>query len=150
MLEADAKKPKRKKKDKVMSTEFRGVVVGSEDEIQAYFFKWVTALENRFPVLKRFHAIPNGGGRTKFMRYLLSITGLRSGVPDTFLPVPAPGYSGLYIEFKRPGEYPSKEQREWIDFLTSCGFKVVVCRSWIEAANVVIDYLKLPIIPFKL
>lgn len=149
MMAQDAAKPKRKLRDKIKSTLFPQLVAGSEDEIQATFFDWVFKLEGRYPILKRMHSIPNGGKRSGLIGYILKITGMRPGVLDTFLPFADSGHIGLWIEFKTPTGSVSKEQKEWIDYLRQAGYQVEVCRSWIQAANVVIDYLQLPLVKFK-
>jgi hypothetical protein len=54
-------------------------------------------------------------------------------------------YSGLWIEFKSKHGQLSDNQKWWIDQLRSESHRVEVCRSWIEAANITIEYLNLPI-----
>lgn len=88
--------------------------------------------------------------------------GLRTGVPDVFLPVPAPvwgfapnEYHGLYIEMKRPDARHKRkkpahkwdtggvdpDQVEWLNALEAQGYKCVVCYSWDEAAKEIYYYL---------
>ncbi len=134
-------------------SEFGAIIpAGSEDEIQALFFKWVDLHISRFPELELWYAIPNAGFASKKQGALRKLTGRRSGVPDTHLPMPAPsnvtpsGYwRGLWIEFKRPGEKPTDEQWKWIIRLRRAGHRVEVCESWVAGANITIDYLRLPI-----
>jgi hypothetical protein len=107
------------------------------------------------PALKWFHAIPNGGargdGRSGAIRGgHLKAEGVRSGVADTFLPLPRGGYAGLYIELKKPTEKPkvkgkgglSDEQLEFRDYVQSAGYGWVVCYSWREAADVLRMYME--------
>lgn len=149
-MEAEMRANPRRKSNKVAG-EFRNIPAGCEDEIQAQFFKWIDSQKHKYPVLEQFYAIPNGTYLTKFGQYVMKITGRRSGVPDTHLPVPAfrngqvIGTHGLWIEFKTPGKYPSPEQKIWIEKLRTFGHRVEVCRSWIDAANVTIEYLNLPL-----
>lgn len=108
------------------------------------------------PELKWFHAIPNGanyGDDAKGARITggrMKAEGLRKGVSDTFLPVRRGAYSGLYIEMKRPSERPksdkskggvSDEQREFGNFVLTQGFGFVVCYTWVEAVEVLKQYL---------
>lgn len=149
-LEAAQKASPRRRRNKP-SGEFRDIPAGSEDEIQAQFFKWVDAVENQFPEVGLFHAIPNGNNLTKFGRYVGSITGRKSGVPDTHLPLPGMYdkekrmVHSLWIEFKTPSGTVSKEQWDWITKLRLSGNRVEICRSWFEAANIVIEHLRLPL-----
>jgi hypothetical protein len=52
-------------------------------------------------------------------------------------------YPGLYIEMKSPGEKPTPEQHEFIDYVRAQGYQVHVCYSWIEAAKIIISYMNL-------
>jgi hypothetical protein len=141
-----------KRKARVPSAQFgRLIASGSEDEIQATFFSWIDLHEERFPELKAFYAIPNAGKRSKLVGWLMKVTGMHAGVPDTHLPITGRFGSsvydgsarGLWIEFKAPGKYPTPLQREWIERLRAAGHRVEVCRSWHEAVNLVIEYLGL-------
>lgn len=128
---------------------------GSEDEIQATFIDWVDKLKGQHPVLENIFAIPNAGFASKKQGALRKLTGRRSGVPDINLPVK--GWAkerhatmvnlslcvGLWIEFKRPGEKPTKEQLAWHERLRAEGHRVEICYSWTEGANTVIEYLGL-------
>lgn len=75
-------------------------------------------------------AIPNGGKRGKAEALRLQAEGVTSGVPDLCIPA-----WHLYIEMKRTkGGTVSKEQREILDYLNSCGYTAVVCKGF-EAAR---------------
>lgn len=158
-LEAEtAAKKTRRRPNRVPSKWGIAIPLGSEDEIQASFFEWVDENKERYPVLDLFYAIPNGSNKSKVLRWVMKLTGLRSGVPDVHLPYPRAYvgvtgtifYAGLWIEFKRPGERPSSNQKVWILKLKNAKHRVEVCTSWHDAANVVIDYLGLKLEPFKL
>ena len=63
-------------------------------------------------------------------------------MPDLFLPVARGPYHGLYIEMKRQrGGGLSEDQKAWRDKLTAQGYSVRMCRGWLEASQVLIDYL---------
>lgn len=117
----------------------------SETEIQAAFFVWLRLHENHFPELKFCFAIPNGGFRFKATAKAMKLTGTKAGVPDVFLPVPNETHCGLWIEFKTDKGKPSDAQTAFIEFLESQNYKVLICRSWAQGANAVIDYLSLPV-----
>jgi hypothetical protein len=108
-----------------------------EHDIQSVFFSWLDAYGvmrwPRFVVGGKFQAfaIPNEG------------QGLRSGVPDVFIPIPSINYHGLFIEFKRDEKSRvTITQKEWIRQLQDCCYCVRVCRSVDDAANVVIAYME--------
>ena len=108
------------------------------------------------PELKWIHHIPNGGSRGNDVRSQqirgarLKAEGVRSGVSDICLPVKRGNCSGLYIEMKKPSLKPkrptskggcSDEQIEFGAFVQSQGFGFVVCYTWLEARDVIIDYM---------
>jgi len=105
------------------------------------------------PVLTRLHAIPNGGQRDKVTAGQLRAEGVKTGVPDVFLPRrgwKASGhiaYCGLYLEFKkemyrtRKNGGRSDEQVDWADYLTNAGYSVKLVYNWIEAADAVTSYV---------
>ena len=116
-----------------------------ETKIQAAFFAWIKLYENRFPELKFCFHIPNGGYRFKATAAAMKRAGTRAGVPDVFLPVARRGFHGLWIEFKSAAGELSEAQEKFIEFLRRQNYCVLVCRSWNEAANAIIDYLGLSI-----
>lgn len=106
---------------------------------QAALFEWAAYI----PDLKYMHAIPNGGSRNKLEAINLKRQGVKAGVPDICLPLPKGEYHGLYIEMKYGKNKPSKKQSEYIEYLTSKGYKAAVCYGFNEAKNVIVDYLNL-------
>lgn len=129
---------------------YRNGVGPSENEIQAAFFDWLAVHEKKYPDLSLMFAIPNGSHKSPAARGLFKRTGLKPGVPDCCLPIALvgsllkPGYVSLWIEFKSKRGVISDVQQAWIAALRANAHRVEICRSWIEAANVVIDYLDLP------
>ncbi len=111
---------------------------------QKTLIRWADLNAGRYPVLARLYAIPNGGHRVKAVAARMKAEGVRRGVPDLCLPYPSHGYSGLYIEMKTRKGRVSREQGEYLEFLRSAGYQAVVCRGWVEAAGVIVDYLGLP------
>ncbi len=94
------------------------------------------------PVLKWLHAIPNGGKRDAVTAARMKAEGSRAGVADVFLPVPAKGRHGLYIELKKiKGGRASDEQTEFGAFVTAQGYHWQVCAGWREAATLIEQYL---------
>lgn len=77
--------------------------------------------------------------------------GMRPGVADIFLPVKRGQYSGLYIEMKKPSIKPKREgskgglsddQIKFRNFVLSQGFGHFVAYSWIEATEIIVQYLQ--------
>lgn len=96
-------------------------------------------------------AIPNAGKRTIWEGAKMKRSGLKSGVPDAFIPVPSPPcmanhnkpYHGLFLELKRKhGGVLSENQKDWLDKLNANGYLAVCVRGFEEAKSVVLDYFK--------
>lgn len=115
----------------------------SEHDIQSAFFKWVKLAEKTNPVLRLMFAVPNAGKRGYKTAAMMIAEGLRSGVPDMLLPVARGGFTGLAIEFKKPGGKLSENQKEFIDLLVKEGWLVVVMTDTEAAIRTVKDYLNI-------
>lgn len=114
----------------------------SEHQIQSGFFQWVRLAEKTDWRLKLLFAVPNGGLRSAKTAGMLWAEGVRAGVPDTMLPVPAGPFCGLAIEFKKPGKTTSDKQDDYIDLLIDAGWMVVICTDAEAAIRTVQDYLR--------
>ena len=108
-----------------------------EHQQQVNFFLRLAALainEPRFAqAVRRTHAIPNGGGRSKAEGGRLKAEGVRKGVPDIFCAMPQGPFHGLYIEMKSRDGRVSDEQDAWLDESRALGYAGAVCRSADEA-----------------
>jgi hypothetical protein len=98
--------------------------------------------EKRYPVLRKAYAIPNGGHRHKAVAAKLKAEGVKAGVPDICLPVARGEYHALYIELKAGKNKPTPSQKGWIKALKEEGNLAICCHGWIEAKNVIVNYLK--------
>lgn len=67
--------------------------------------------------------------------------GLTNGISDLFLPYPNKGFHGLYIEMKVGANKPTEEQKKFIEYANSVGYKAVLCYSGVEAINELEEYL---------
>lgn len=103
--------------------------------------------------VKYIHAIPNGGLRDKITAGKLKAEGVKSGVPDVFVPRPVylrsiTAAHGLYIEFKRPKTaekgkgHVAEKQTDWHTYLLASGYAVAVCYSAYAAIDELKSYLK--------
>lgn len=128
---------------------YRNGVGPSEAEIQTDFFNWLDVMSPYHPELALCFSVPNGSYKSPAARGLFRRTGLRPGVPDTCLPcrgvIDGKAYIGLFIEFKSKKGVLSGQQAVWCNALRNAGHFVRVCREWTEAANIVIEYLELPL-----
>ena len=115
-----------------------------EAEHQAALFQWAKLMEGVHPELSRMFHVPNGGKRDRVTAAKLKAEGVKAGVPDIVLPVPRGSYHGLWIELKVDNGKPSKEQREWLDYLNASGYCALLCYGWQTAREEIELYLNLP------
>ncbi|GLP95314.1 VRR-NUC domain-containing protein [Paraferrimonas sedimenticola] len=90
-------------------------------------------------------AVPNGGFRNKREAARMKAEGVKAGVSDLFLSLPAHGLHGLYIEMKAPkphGKAPTKLQRDWLTRMSTVNYATAVCYGWDEAKTVILAYLQ--------
>lgn len=88
-------------------------------------------------------AIPNGGARNAITGAMLKAEGVRPGVPDLFLAIPAFGFHGLFIEMKKKKTgVLSDAQKHVISRFNDEGYCVVVCHGFDAAKCEIEDYLE--------
>lgn len=112
-----------------------------EEVEQRLLITWCRFHEERHTELKLIFHVPNGGLRSKSEAKRFKACGVKSGVPDLFLPVARNGSNGLFIELKTEKGKVSKEQKFWIDELNKQGYTAVVCYGWTDAVGVLCAYL---------
>lgn len=93
---------------------------------------------NKVPIF----AIPNGGKRNAKEAYFMKKSGVKSGVPDLFVPVPTGDYAGLFIELKVGKNKPTENQKHWIDLLLAQGYSVCVCYGAQQAIELIRGYIE--------
>ena len=125
--------------------------VPTEDAEQAALFRMAALHEKTYPALALMFSIPNGSYKSPAAQRVFKATGLKSGVPDVFLPAPRvlmigglPFHSaGLFLELKRTtGGVVSSAQAEWIAALTRAGYQAGVFKGWEAAWVAIVDYLE--------
>ncbi len=128
----------------------------SESSQQKALFAWAALSVGTYPQLAFMFAVPNGFFATIAQKGKMKAEGLRSGVPDVFLPYPVKrsnfdiqtAYHGLFIEMKiekyrnRKNGGCSEEQIEFINYAINAGYCCRVCYNWEEARDVIIKYLE--------
>jgi hypothetical protein len=125
-----------------------------EHEEQVKLFRWIDSFRNLYLIdplkyysLKHFDfffAVPNGGKRNIKTAVKLKAEGVRAGVLDFIClwPINYKGesYVGLAIEMKHGKNKQTLKQKEWFEKFVTCGWKCVVCYSWVEAKEEIIKY----------
>jgi hypothetical protein len=116
----------------------------TEHESQAAFFEWWALFSqvNRLPEQLCF-AVPNGGARHVVVAQKLKAEGVKSGVCDVFLLIPAGGFHALLLEFKRRPKKvePGGRQEAFISETRLRNYNVLVVWSTDEAINAAKAYL---------
>lgn len=118
----------------------------SEHGEQCAVMDWANVHQKIFPMLEWLHAIPNGGDRHPAVAAKLKAEGVKKGVPDLCLPYPTldmcdGGYCGLYLEMKVKGGTVRPDQKRWIEYLSTAGYRVAVAWSADEAIEILRKYV---------
>lgn len=125
----------------------------SEHDEQSLLIQWARLHARNIPALDFLHAIPNGAKlpwrkNARGQRYSpeaakLKAEGLTPGIPDLFLPYPAHGYHGFYIELKAPGKLSQvrEGQAQFMEYAESVGYLCQVHDSFESAKDALIWYL---------
>jgi hypothetical protein len=109
---------------------------------QAALFCWAAQNYDKHLELAFMFAIPNGGQRHAAVASKLKAEGVKSGVPDIFLPIPRKHWHGLFIELKIGKNEPSEAQHKWLAALDRKGYRAVWCIGWEQARDIILEYLK--------
>ena len=118
------------------------IPVPTEEQEQIILFNWARLNQKKYPELKLMHHIPNGGARSKSEAARFKAAGVKSGVPDIFLPAAREPYHGLFIELKRTkGGRVSGNQKTVIEDLRLAGYAAEVACGWKAAAEIIESYL---------
>ena len=115
----------------------------SEAQEQKLLIEWCELQKCKYPELRLIFHIPNEGKRSFKTGIELKRQGLKSGVPDLFLPVARNGFHGLWIEMKFGKNRLSKTQKDWYWALLEEGYEVTVCYSADEGIEVIKKYLSI-------
>lgn len=112
----------------------------TEAQHQAEVVKWFW---NEYKQLRGllYHNFNNP--KNKIQGAQLIALGLIKGNPDLTLAVPVGGFGACYIEMKKPGEKPRKEQIEQMERLRKAGNFVTWADSAEQAKEIIENYLGL-------
>lgn len=108
---------------------------------QVALMQWAEIEAKARPELALLHAVPNGGWRHPAVAAGLRREGVKPGVPDLDLPVARGAWHGLRIELKAADGVVSEVQRWWIGRLREQGYRAEVCRGWLAARDLILEYL---------
>ena len=105
--------------------------IPTEHEEQREFVRW---FRQTFPSVRIF-AIPNGGARSPSVAGRLKAEGVSKGVPDLYIPA-----WRTWVEMKRQkGGAISPEQKDWRQYLASCGDCVIVAKGCNDAQGQILS-----------
>ncbi len=114
----------------------------SEAQEQIAVTRWAELQSNKYPELNLLFHIPNGSNKSKAQAGLFKAMGLKSGVPDLFLPVARGKFHGLFIEMKTKKGTLSQNQKNWLNDLETQGYMTAVAKGFEEAVKVLKEYIK--------
>jgi hypothetical protein len=109
-----------------------------EDREQIALITWVRLMAKKYPALDLVFHTPNGGYRDIRTAAKFKAMGLKPGVWDVFVPVPAPG---LWVEMKAGKGRLTPAQVSFRAGLVDAGYTFVVAYSWPEAARAIADHV---------
>ena len=118
-----------------------------EDDEARALIRWRDLHARRYPQLALLFAIPNGGKRNAREGARMKGMGVKAGVSDYLLPVPAgpfeqpPQHYGLWLELKQGKGKPTVAQAEWLTAMIGQGYAAEVAHGWVNAARKICDYL---------
>ena len=103
--------------------------------------QWRNAARARTPGLAFLFHVPNGVRLNARRAAMAKAEGLEAGVPDYLLPWASGIWKGCAFELKTPGNYPTPEQRLWLNMLHAQGWLTFVAWHWLAAKDVLERYL---------
>ena len=114
----------------------------SEHQEQVSVFREAAIRAQADPRWSMLFAIPNGGKRSIGVAVKMKAEGVKSGVPDMFLPIPVGSYCGMFIELKkRSGGQVSPAQRAFLASLDD-RYRAVVANGAQHAVDKILAYLE--------
>jgi hypothetical protein len=113
-----------------------------EEAEQIAFFDYCRIMAESHPAYRLAFAIPNERKCSIQRRISMKKAGVRSGVPDIFIPAPNLKYSGLFIEMKVKPNRPTPEQLAMLSELSRQNYYTVICWSAEEAIEIINKYIK--------
>lgn len=114
----------------------------TEHQEQVSVFREAAIRAQSDPRWSMLFAIPNGGKRTIGTAVKMKAEGVKSGVPDMFLPIPVGSHCGMFVELKkRSGGQVSPAQRAFLASLDA-RYRAVVANGAQQAIDKILAYLE--------
>lgn len=112
-----------------------------EEQNQVAFVAWFRTQYPQYANLLTLGSFGENIGERRMAR--LKQMGLTPGFPDLYLAFPTEHYHGLYIEMKKKNGKVTAIQKKIHELLKEQGYAVHVAYYWLEAKDVLNDYLEL-------
>lgn len=113
----------------------------SEHDEQVALFQWAAINQHNIPELEALYAVPNGGHRHLLVAQKMKAEGVKRGVWDIALDVPAGDYHGFRGEMKFGKNQLTDYQIMWQEIYERNGYYCKVAYNWSEMAQAIVDYL---------
>jgi len=120
----------------------RSITKQSEHTEQVLIFKWAALQSGKYPCLKFMYSTLNGIRLSIGSAVKAKASGNKRGLPDIVLPYRNKTYTGLYLELKFGKNKPSKEQKEYMEYLNTQGYLAVWKIGSKEAIDLIKEYLE--------
>lgn len=114
----------------------------SEAQEQIKVIQWCKRNTYLYSELDEIFWIRNES-KSKRVRIMGKLMGIKPGTPDLLLPVARRGFHGLFIEMKRADGTLSPAQKKRIPKLKAQGYAVIVCKKAEKAIVLIKSYLKI-------
>lgn len=88
-----------------------------------------------------YFSIPNGGKRNLITAKKLKAEGVKAGVSDLFIYLPASGYHGLFVEVKYGKNKQQQSQIEFQSKVEKNGYKYILVYSLEDLINGINNYV---------
>lgn len=106
-------------------TWFNPSIKPTERDIHFTVIDYCKRLAPRYPEFGMVIGYPSQGGFGKdaiIRGQIRKKEGQAKGFPDIMILVPRGEYSAAFLEIKREGEKPRKDQLDWLERLSKCGY----------------------------
>lgn len=101
----------------------------SEEAIHKGIIQYIRNHPRLKIIQKLIMHFPNEGKRSLRYGKLMKDLGLRAGVSDLFIAMPAQGFNGAWVEIKSKGGITSPNQKEFLCDMTTQNYFTAVCWS---------------------
>jgi len=110
----------------------------TEAHLQSNIIKYIKL---QYPHVRYCASLGGQYQRYPSQRNKAKATGYVKGFPDIGIYEARGGYFALFIEVKKKGGYPTKEQKDWIKDLTKRGYYACCAKGFDSIIEIVDEYL---------